>query len=84
MPRRMQTLHFTEGSATKHFEKIDNASNRSVGIRAVITPVVASVMLTAASCSGAASVPKAAPFNTRRRYRGRSLKSPMLLSLTSA
>jgi hypothetical protein len=48
MPRRMQALGFTEGSAMKHFEKMADSSYWSVGTRAAITLVVASVLLTAA------------------------------------
>src|SRR5260370_36030335 len=61
MPRRTQALHFTEGSAMKNFEKMDDVSYAFVGTRAVITLVVATVLLTAAGCSSAASAPKAAP-----------------------
>ena len=55
----MQALHFTEVSAMKHFEKMDDAAYWPVGITAAITLLVATVLLTAAGCSSAASAPKA-------------------------
>jgi len=45
----------------KHSEEMDNTSFRFIGTGAVLTLVVATVLLTAAGCSTAASAPKAAP-----------------------
>jgi RND family efflux transporter MFP subunit len=61
MPRRMQALHLTGVPAMKHFEKMNGATHRSVGITAAITLVVAIVSLTSTGCSSAASTPKTAP-----------------------
>jgi membrane fusion protein (multidrug efflux system) len=57
----MQAPHFAQGSAMKHSKKMDGTFCRSTATRGVITLAVATVLVTAAGCSSAASAPKAAP-----------------------